>query len=228
LSFISSYGQPGVEFYGQHENEVSIIKMCFIPGQGRIVTLTEDNSLHLWEIGSGGQLVEKKSTAMEGRLKKVSVLCLEPSNRKILLGTEGGNIYQLNLSKFNVTEENIIYQDLVMKGAPDDFKVNPGAVEAVVIQPNEPNRILIGYARGLIVLWDMSSQVALQTYVASQQLESLAWRNDGSQFVSAHNDGSYVVWSTQGSAEPLEPPNTPYGPYPCKAINRIEWAHENG
>ena len=68
----------------------------------------------------------------------------------------------------------------------------------------------------------------LQTYVASQQLESLAWRNDGSQFVSAHNDGSYVVWSTQGSTEPLEPPNAPYGPYPCKAINKILWAHENG
>ena len=46
--------------------------------------------------------------------------------------------------------------------------------------------------------------------------------------MSAHNDGSFVVWSTQGSAEPLEPPNTPYGPYPCKAITKIEWAHENG
>ena len=98
----------------------------------------------------------------------------------------------------------------------------------MLTQPNENNRILIGYARGLIVLWDRSNQVALQTYVASQQLESLAWRNDGSQFVSAHNDGSYVVWSTQGNVEPLEPPNTPYGPYPCKAITKILWEHDNG
>ena len=59
---------------------------------------------------------------MDGRLKKVSVLCLEPSNKVILLGTEGGNIYHLNLNKFTI-DENIIYQDIVMKGAPDDFKV---------------------------------------------------------------------------------------------------------
>ena len=77
-------------------------------------------------------------------------------------------------------------------------------MEALLAQPNEPHRILIGYARGLIVLWDRASKVAVQTYVASQQLESLAWRNDGSQFVSSHNDGSYVIWSTQGNVEPLD------------------------
>jgi len=66
--------------------------------------------------------------------------------------------------------------------------------------------------------------------VASQQLESLAYRGDGSQFVSSHNEGSYVIWSADqgGSREPLEPPNTPYGPYPCKAINKISWANDNG
>lgn len=218
-----------MEFYGEHENEVTVSQMCFVPGQGRIVSLTADNTLHLWEIGSPGHLVEKKSTSMEGRLKKVSVMCLEPSKKRLLLGVESGNIYQLNMAKFTV-EKDIIYQDKVMKGAPEDFKVNPGAVEALLVQPNEPGRLLIGYTRGLIVLWDTKTEAALQTYVASQQLESLAWRNDGSQFVSAHNDGSYVVWSAGqgGSAEPLEPPNTPYGPYPCKAITKIDWAHENG
>ena len=74
-----------------------------------------------------------------------------------------------------------------MKGAPEDFKVNPGAVEALLVQPNEPGRLLIGYTRGLIVLWDTKTEAALQTYVASQQLESLAWRNDGSQV--------WVYWS---------------------------------
>lgn len=108
------------------------------------------------------------------------------------------------------------------------FQVNPGAVESILCDPNDPNRILIGYARGLIALWDTKSNSSAKTYVSSQQLESLAWRNDGSQFVSAHNDGSFVIWSKEGSDEPLEPPNTPYGPYPCKAMNKILWAHDNG
>ncbi len=223
-----------MEFYGEHESEVSTSQILFLPGQGRLVTLTEDNFLHLWEI-NGLSLEEKKSTHLDGRLKKISVLCLVPSadnaGSLILLGTEGGNIYHLDADRFTVTED-LIYQDLVAKGAPD-FKVNPGAVEALIAQPGQPGRLLIGYARGLIVLWDRLAGRAVASFVASQQLESLAWRSDGSQFVSSHNDGSFVVWSAEGnsgpeSAEPLEPPNTPYGPYPCKAIGKILWAHDSG
>ena len=153
-------------------------------------------------------------------------MCYDGPNKLVLLGTEGGNIYLLHLSTFSI-DENIIYQDIVMQNSPEDFKVNPGAVEALLVHPRESDKILIGYARGLVVLWDRSVTSAVQTYVASQQLETLAWRNDGSQFVSGHNDGSYVTWSSTGT-DPLEPPNTPYGPYPCKAITHIHWAHESG
>ena len=47
---LSRFGRPGVEFTGQHEDEVLVRKLLFLPGQGRIVALTEDNILHLWEI----------------------------------------------------------------------------------------------------------------------------------------------------------------------------------
>jgi lethal(2) giant larvae protein len=55
-------------------------------------------------------------------LKQISVLCHDFENKKVLLGTEGGNIYVLNLANFQI-EENIIYQDIVMQNSPDDFKV---------------------------------------------------------------------------------------------------------
>lgn len=97
-------------------------------------------------------------------------------------------------------------------------------MEALLLHPQENEKILIGYARGLIVLWDRSATAACQTYVGTQQLEALSFRNDGSEFVSAHNDGSYVMWSTSRS-EPLEPPNMPYGPYACKAITNVLWRH---
>ena len=57
-----------------------------------------------------------------------------------------------------------------MQNSPEDFKVNPGAVEALLIHPRENEKILIGYARGLVVLWDRGSTSAVQTYVASQQV----------------------------------------------------------
>lgn len=176
--------------------------------------MTTDNYIHLLEI-SEQQLTLVKSHHLEGRLKSVSALCLESAKKRVLLGTEGGNIYQLRLWNFTL-EQEIIFQDKVVKDVPESYKVNPGAVEAILEHQADINRILIGYTRGLVVLWDKSSQVALKTFVSQQQLESLSWMGD-TQFVSSHNDGSFVVWDAETGAQE-EPPNTPYGPYPCKSI----------
>ena len=130
---------------------------------------------------------------MDGRLKQISHLCPDLANKKILLGTEGGNIYTLNLTNFSI-EDNIIYQDIVIQNSTDEFKVNPGAVEALLLHPTENDKILIGYARGLIVLWNRKEAKAEKTYCANQQLEAISIRRDGTQFMSVHNDGSYVTW----------------------------------
>ena len=39
-----------MEFYGEHDEQQKVTRIVFLPGQGRLVTLTEDNYLHLWEI----------------------------------------------------------------------------------------------------------------------------------------------------------------------------------
>ena len=206
-----------MEYYGQHDEELPVTKMLFLPGLGRLVTLTQDNTLHLWET-EGTELTERKSAHLDGKLKQITNICLDASKRVLLLGTEGGNIYQLNLWTFEL-DEAIIYQDIVMQNAPDDFKVNPGPVEGLLLHPLNANRLLIGYARGLIVLWDRESSSAVRTFVANQQLEGLSWKGN-EEFVSIHNDGSYILWS-QDSTQCLEPPNNPYGPYPCKAFTKV-------
>lgn len=72
---------------------------------------------------------------------------------------------------------------------PQDYKLNPGAVESIFEQPNQPNNILVGYNRGLIVLWNRVDNSAVKTFIANQQLEALCWKEDGRNFLSAHNDG---------------------------------------
>jgi len=213
------FGAPGVELLGQHEGEeITVLRVLFVPGQGRLVTLTSDNSLHLWQI-DGSSLLLRHSVLLEGRLKTVSALCLESSRKKLLIGTEGGNIYQLRLRGFCL-EEEIIYQDLLMRTVPDNYKLNPGAVEALLERPGEPNQLVVGYTRGLVLLWDRAASCCLATFVSQQQLESVVWRSNSQNIVSAHNDGSFVVWDAE-SGEQTEPPNTPYGPYPCKAISKM-------
>ncbi|XP_013199710.1 lethal(2) giant larvae protein homolog 1 isoform X2 [Amyelois transitella] len=216
------YGRPGVEFYGQHTNpESPVIQIHFIPGTGRLISLCDDNSLHLWEINEKS-LVELKSHTFEGKNKKVSAVCVESSGKNMLLGTEGGNIYSIDVNTFTVSED-VIYQDLVMQNCPEDFKVNPGAVESLCEHPKVPSRLLIGYNRGLIVLWDRAASNPVDTFVSNQQLESLCWNDDGEHFTSSHNDGSYVSWAVgEATGErPLKEPMSPYGPYPCKAISKI-------
>lgn len=80
---------------------------------------------------------------------------------------------------------------MVNFSVPEDYKLNPGAVESVVEQPNEPNHILIGYNRGLMVIWNRSENTAVKTFVSSQQLESVCFHEDGS-FISSHNDGMFL------------------------------------
>ncbi|GLG99587.1 Uncharacterized protein GBIM_06018 [Gryllus bimaculatus] len=224
---IKIFGKPGVEFYGQHSNhESAVTKIVFVPNEGRLVSLCDDNSLHLWEV-NGSILEEVKEHSLEGKLKKISALCLESAREHLLLGTEGGNIYLLNLKTFNMSE-TIIYQDVVMQNVPEDYKINPGAVEAIAEQPGCPDKILIGYNRGLMVLWDRKAPGADQTYISSQQLESICWHKSGSRFTSSHNDGSYAVWDVGVGEKPLEEPNTIYGPFPCKAVTKFLWRQSKG
>lgn len=52
-----------------------------------------------------------------------------------------------------------------------------------------------------------------------QGVESVDWK-DNETFVSSHNDGSYMIWSTKMS-EPIKDSTTVYGPFPCKKISKL-------
>jgi lethal(2) giant larvae protein len=98
-----------------------------------------------------------------------------------------------------------------------------GAIEALACQED---RLLVGYTRGLIVVFDLTSAACVHTYAAGQGVESLCWHATGTKFMSSHNDGSYVVWSAvaeEGMRGPALAPNIPFGPFPCKPIDKCLW-----
>ena len=212
------------------------------------MTHSSDNSLQLWQI-DGSTITMKQTISLEGRLKTISSLYLEKNKKRLLVGTEGGNIYQLSVHSFSL-EDEIIYQDVLCRNVPDNFKLNPGAVEAIMEHPGTitinffkknlfkfkgyfilgmSSTLVVGYTRGLVIIWDKNTASSICTMVSQQQLESFYWKGRDScvqgddtcpSLVTCHNDGSYVIWDT-ATGEQREPPSTPYGPYPCKAINKI-------
>lgn len=88
--------------------------------------------------------------------------------KTLLVGMQGGNISTLSLDTFDLNPE-IIYQDVVIQNMPDTHKKNnPGSVETIIEKPHDPDRILIGYNRGLIVLWNKKTLSAENYYIADQ------------------------------------------------------------
>ncbi|XP_030875322.1 LLGL scribble cell polarity complex component 2 [Leptonychotes weddellii] len=66
---IKLYGAPGVEFMGLHRENNAVVQIHFLPGQCQLVTLLDDNSLHLWSLkvkGSVSELQEDESFTLRG------------------------------------------------------------------------------------------------------------------------------------------------------------------
>ena len=173
------YGAPGVEFEAQLSPEAEIRQIEFVQNRAQIVCLTADSSLHLFEINSKDdsekavlELVKScdslaKEASKEGSLKQVTTFSVNLQNNALLIGTQSGNAYLIDLEKFDLTDQ-IIYQDVVLQNVHDDYKINPGSVEVIIEQPLNPDKFLIGYNRGLLVLWDNKNLSAEHYYVANQ------------------------------------------------------------
>ncbi|XP_042689079.1 LLGL scribble cell polarity complex component 2 isoform X3 [Centrocercus urophasianus] len=233
---IKLYGAPGVEFVGLHEENNTVMQIHFIPDQCQLVTLLDDNSLHLWSLkqrSGASELWEDHRFTLKGppgsppSATQITAVLPHSSREVLYLGTESGNIFVVELPSFGVLEDRTITSEAVLQWIPEDYcnRRSCELVEALQEHPKNPDQILIGYSRGLIVLWDRRDNKVTHHFLGSQQLENLSWQRDGSKFISCHYDGSYTQWPVSNDDRqslPLEN-LVPYGPFPCKAISKIYW-----
>ncbi|KFR07729.1 Lethal(2) giant larvae protein 2, partial [Nipponia nippon] len=219
------YGAPGVEFMGLHEENNTVMQIHFIPDQCQLVTLLDDNSLHLWSLkqhSGASELREEHRFTLKGppgsppSATQITAVLPHSSREVLYLGTESGNIFVVELPSFRVLEDRTITSEAVLQRVPEDYcnRRSCELVEALREHPKNPDQILIGYSRGLIVLWDLQNNKATPLRpLGREQLENLYWQRDGSKFISCHYDGSYTQWpvsSDNRQPEPLEN-LVPYG-----------------
>ncbi|XP_024900141.1 lethal(2) giant larvae protein homolog 1 isoform X2 [Pteropus alecto] len=238
---VKIYGAPGVEFTGLHPDMATVTQMHFLPGQGRLLTLLDDSSLHLWEIvhhNGCAHLEEALSFQPPSRpgfdgssgppsLARITVVLLVATGDMAALGSESGSVFFLDVPTLMLLEGQTLGPDEVLRSVPDDYRCGKalGPVESLQGRLQDPTKILIGYSRGLLVIWNQAAQCVDRVFLGNQ-LESLCWERSGSTLVSSHSDGSYAIWSANTSSSPVTQPmvaTTPYGPFPCKAINKILW-----
>ncbi|XP_010781611.1 lethal(2) giant larvae protein homolog 1-like [Notothenia coriiceps] len=127
------YGSPGVEFTGLHSDTTAVTQIHFLPGQGRLLSLLDDNTIHLWELVGGAPrevggvkkegviiLQEVDSYSLPGRpgiescsATRVTVLLLLRSCDLLCIGTEGGGVYFLELPCLSLKDNLTLPQDQV-------------------------------------------------------------------------------------------------------------------
>ncbi|XP_063097716.1 LLGL scribble cell polarity complex component 2 isoform X6 [Cavia porcellus] len=233
---IKLYGAPGVEFMGLHRENNAVVQIHFLPGQCKLVTLLDDNSLHLWSLkvkGGVSELQEDESFTLRGppgaapSATQITVVLPHSSQELLYLGTESGNVFVVQLPSFRVLEDRTISSEAVLQWLPEEacqrrvFEM----VEALQEHPQDPGQILIGYSRGLVIIWDLQGSRVLCHFLSSQQLENVSWQRDGHLIVTCHSDGSHCQWPVSSDTQQPEPLHSsmPYGPFPCKAITKIFW-----
>uniref|UniRef100_A0A8B9E4Z9 LLGL scribble cell polarity complex component 1 n=1 Tax=Anser cygnoides TaxID=8845 RepID=A0A8B9E4Z9_ANSCY len=231
------YGAPGVELTGLHKETATVTQLHFLAGQGWLLSLLDDNTLHLWEIyqkDGCSHLEETRSFGLPARpgcspsITRVTVILPMALGAVACLGTEGGAVYFLTLPGLVLLEDKTLFQDEILQSVPDEYRCGKalGPVESIQEHPRDAGRLLIGYSRGLVALWDQSTRAVQHLFLGNQQLESLAWEHSGKSIVSSHSDGGYMVWAAGGGGQRTQQPvlsTIPYGPFPCKAINKILW-----
>ncbi|KAI5103352.1 lethal(2) giant larvae protein-like 2, partial [Silurus meridionalis] len=231
---IKLYGAPGVEFMGLHDENAAVTQVHFLPHQVELVTLLDDNSLHMWTLRAHkgvSELLEIGRFTLTGppgaipSVTRVTAVLAHSSGELLLLGTEGGHVFVVEVPGFRELEENNISMEDIQSRVPEEYvgRRNLECVEALQENPLNPRQVLIGYSRGLMVLWDLDRRCAIQHFLGTQQLESVWWMEDGGIILSSHNDGSYCHWTVTGEDPQTEPEKqeTPYGSFPCKAISKI-------
>ncbi|XP_056285013.1 LLGL scribble cell polarity complex component 2 isoform X2 [Pseudoliparis swirei] len=230
---IKLYGAPGVEFMGLHDENAAVTQVHFLPHQVELVTLLDDNSLHMWTLKAHkglSELLEIGRFTLTGppgappSVTRVTAVLAHSSGELLLLGTEGGHVFIVEVPGFRELEERNISLDQVASSVPDDYigRRNLEHVETLQENPVDPNLIVIGYGRGLMVIWNLEKQKAVQHIPATQQLESMWWTEDGGHLLSSHSDGSYCRWMAGGEdVNEEEKSDIPYGHFPCKAISKI-------
>ncbi|XP_056406293.1 LLGL scribble cell polarity complex component 2 isoform X4 [Hyla sarda] len=264
---IKLYGSPGVEFMNLHEQNNAVIKVSFVPNQCQLITLLDDNSLHLWSLREQdgvSELQEEKKFTLRGppglstgapvnlhhdltsgtsetnrrsstncliqsppSETQIKVLLAHSSGEWLYVGSEGGSVFTLTLPFLQVLEEKTVGHKMALHGLPDEYASRRlfESVEALQEHPKNPDQILIGYSRGLMMVWDITAGHSVQHFLGTQQVENIFWCQDAQQLVSCHSDGGYSQWETTGKFMQQSPMETkvPYGPFRCKAIRKITW-----
>ncbi|KAI8116093.1 Syntaxin-binding protein 5 [Lucilia cuprina] len=190
-------GRPGVDAHVKHEgeSECPVILAEFIVNDGKLVTVTADDTIHLWNLRQKVPLVIQ---SLKFQRERVTCIHLPVASKWLYVGTEKGNIHVVNVETFALSGYVINWNKAIEVVRAS----HPGAVIALCDNPLDANKLLIAFECGLLVLWDLKGKFAEMRWQSAEPVKSIAWHYEGKYFVSSHKDGSICSWPTRPTPKP--------------------------
>ncbi|XP_037822886.1 syntaxin-binding protein 5 isoform X3 [Lucilia sericata] len=190
-------GRPGVDAHVKHEgeSECPVILAEFIVNDGKLVTVTVDDTIHLWNLR---QKVPQVIQSLKFQRERVTCIHLPVASKWLYVGTEKGNIHVVNVETFALSGYVINWNKAIEVVRAS----HPGAVIALCDNPLDANKLLIAFECGLLVLWDLKGKFAEMRWQSAEPVKSIAWHYEGKYFVSSHKDGSICSWPTRPTPKP--------------------------
>uniref|UniRef100_A0A1I8HU96 LLGL domain-containing protein n=1 Tax=Macrostomum lignano TaxID=282301 RepID=A0A1I8HU96_9PLAT len=189
-------GQSGVDCNLSLDKE-AIKQLIFIINEGGLISIASNNTISLWTIRQ-----KEPTITMQMQFTKredISHAYLPFQSKFIYIGTNQGNVYLLNIESFKVSGYDIKWNKAI--GMRDSN--HPGAVIHLSECPSDQSKLLIGFRKGLTVLWDLHKRDAVR-FRHTEDLCSVAWHWEGRAFACSHIDGSLLKWTVKTPQKPTE------------------------
>lgn len=212
-------GQAGVECHVQHDSSAAVIELIFLINEGALISLCEDDYIHLWNLRQAQPALVQ---SLRFNREKLTCMHLPFSSKWLYVGTEKGNVHVVNIESFELSGYTINWNKVI----EIKCKSHPGPVVHISGNPVDPNKLLLGFESGTVVVWSLRGKAVEHRCVCAQPVISAYWLNDGKQFICSHSNGTLSVWNLKNSDKPVET-LTPHSKSdkgrPCQPIFKVQW-----
>nr|CAH8871152.1 unnamed protein product [Trichobilharzia regenti] len=193
---IRIFGRPGVDYNICHPSASSVFQIFFLVNEGGLVSICGDDVAHLWNIRQ-----KNPEIVHSLQFKREHLTCghLPIGSSWLYLGTDKGNVNFVSVQRFATSGYVINWN----KAIDLSQSSHPGKVVQIAENPQDSNKILIGYSSGFLVLWDLKTKQADARFKHTDSLYSMAWHWDGKSFLTSHNHGLIATWSIRQPQRPM-------------------------
>uniref|UniRef100_F1KQ87 Syntaxin-binding protein 5 n=1 Tax=Ascaris suum TaxID=6253 RepID=F1KQ87_ASCSU len=183
----------GVDYSLKHPSDAAVLHVQLLINEGALVTACGDDMVHLWNFR---QKVPEIVHSIQLNKEQVTCINLPFQSKWLHVGTERGNVYFVSVATFTLSTYVINWN----KAIDLSCRTHPGAVKSILTCPIDASKILILFDKGIVVLWNLSTK-EVERFSSECPARSLAWHDDGRQFICGNADGSLVIWNAKKPGE---------------------------